>query len=272
MRKRTKMALPPPSELTFVAVQAALNAGALLRQGFDTTFEVQFKEGRLNLVTEYDKRSEKNIIEAVFHRFPSHTILAEESGDIQKGSSSVTWIIDPLDGTVNFARNIPIFTVSIAVAIDKQIVSGVVYQPMTQELFIAEKGKGAFLNGKKLIVSKTENLDNAVMATGFPYNVEQNPLSCIDRFVAIQAQGIPVRRLGSAALDLAYVAAGRFDAFWEVGLHPWDMAAGKLLVEEAGGKVTHWNGSPHKVFDYETLLASNGLLHQKMSQCLTEGP
>jgi myo-inositol-1(or 4)-monophosphatase len=266
------MATPSPSELTFVAVQAALSAGALLRQGFDTVFEIQFKEGRMNLVTEYDKLSEKSIISAIFQHFPHHAIVAEESGDVQKGKSPVTWIVDPLDGTVNFARNIPTFSVSIAAAIEGQIVSGVVYQPMTHELFIAEKGKGAYLNGKRLSVSKIEQFDNAVMATGFPYNVDQNPLSCIDRFAAIQSQGIPIRRLGSAAIDLSYVAAGRFDAFWEVGLHPWDIAAGKLLVEEAGGKVTHWNGSPHKVFCYDTLLASNGLLHQKMSQCLTEGP
>jgi myo-inositol-1(or 4)-monophosphatase len=258
------------SELTFVAIQAALSAGALLRQGFDTVFEIQFKEGRLNLVTEYDKRSEKSIIDTILHRFPNHAILAEESGE--KGKGSVIWIVDPLDGTVNFARNIPMFSVSIGAAVDKQIVCGVVYQPMTHELFVAEKGKGAYLNGKRLTVSKTKDFDNAVMATGFPYNVDQNPLSCIDRFVSIQSQGIPVRRLGSAAIDLAYLAAGRFDAFWEVGLHPWDIAAGKLLVEEAGGKVTHWNNVPHKIFGYDTLLASNGLLHQKMSQCLTEGP
>ncbi len=262
------MTLPSPSELTFVAIQAALNAAALLRQGFDTVFEIQLKEGKQNLVTEYDKASEKKIISSISQHFPDHAILAEESGDIRKGKSPITWIIDPLDGTVNFARSIPIFSVSIAAAIDHQVVSGVVYQPMTQELFIAEKGKGAYLNGKRVSVSKTAECENAMMATGFPYNVDENPLSCIDRFTKMQAQGIPIRRLGSAAIDLCYVAAGRFDAFWEVGLHPWDMAAGKLLIEEAGGKVTHWDGSPHKIFLYDTLLASNGTLHQKMIEHL----
>jgi myo-inositol-1(or 4)-monophosphatase len=256
------------AELTFVAIQAALSAGALLRQGFDTAFEIQLKEGKQNLVTEYDKASEKNIISSIFQHFPDHAILAEESGDIHRGKSPITWIIDPLDGTVNFARNIPVFSVSIAAAIDHQIISGVVYQPITQELFIAEKGKGAYLNGKRISVSKTDQFDNAVMATGFPYDVDKNPLSCIDRFAIIQAKGVPIRRLGSAAIDLSYVAAGRFDAFWEVGLNPWDMAAGKLMVEEAGGKVSHWDGSPHKVFAYDTLLASNGILHQEMIEHL----
>jgi myo-inositol-1(or 4)-monophosphatase len=262
------MPIPSPSEMTFVAIQAALRAGTLLRQGFDTVFEIQFKEGKQNLVTEYDKVSEETIISTISNHFPEHAILAEESGDIRKGNSPVTWIIDPLDGTVNFARNIPVFSVSIAAAIEQQIVSGVVYQPMTHELFIAEKGKGAYLNGKKMDVSKTTDLNHALMATGFPYNVDENPLSCIDRFARMQAKGVPIRRLGSAAIDLCYVAAGRFDAFWEVGLNPWDMAAGKLLVEEAGGKITHWDGSFHKVFCYDTLLASNELLHQKMIEHL----
>jgi myo-inositol-1(or 4)-monophosphatase len=262
------MPIPSPSELTFVAIQASLSAGALLRRGFGTEFKIEEKEGKQNFVTEYDKASEKNIISIIFQHFPDHAILAEESGDIQKGKSPVTWIIDPLDGTVNFARNVPVFSTSIAVAIDMQIACGVVYQPITQELFIAEKGKGAYLNGKKISVSKTTQFEKAMMATGFPYDVDKNPLSCIDRFAMIQAQGVPIRRLGSAAIDLSYVAAGRFDVYWEVGLHPWDIAAGKLLVEEAGGKVSHWNGTPHKVFCYDTLLASNGLLHQKMIEHL----
>ena len=262
------MSIPNSSELTFVAIQAALNAGTLLRRGFDTEFEIKSKEGKQNLVTEYDQISEKSIITTIFQHFPTHAILAEESGDIHKGKSDIVWIIDPLDGTVNFARNIPMFSVSIAAAIKTEIVSGVVYQPITHELFIAEKGKGAYLNGNKISVSKTNQFENAVTATGFPYDVDKNPLSCIDRFAMIQSQGIPIRRLGSAAIDLSYVAAGRFDLFWEVGLNPWDMAAGKLLVEEAGGKVTHWDGSVHKVFGYDTLLASNGILHQKMTEYL----
>jgi myo-inositol-1(or 4)-monophosphatase len=267
-KKDNTMSTPSPAELTFVAIQAALSAGTLLRQGFGTEFEIELKQGKQNLVTEYDKSSEKSIISTIFQHFPGHAILAEESGEMHKGQSPVTWIIDPLDGTVNFARHIPVFSVSIAVAIDKQIVSGVVYQPITRELFIAEIKKGAYLNGKRIYVSKITEFENTLMATGFPYDVDKNPFSCIDRFAKLQAQGIPIRRLGSAAIDLCYVAAGKFDTFWEVGLHPWDMAAGKLLVEEAGGQVTHWDGSPHKVFSYDTLLASNGLLHQKMIEQL----
>jgi myo-inositol-1(or 4)-monophosphatase len=196
-------------------------------------------------------------------------VLAEESGDTRKGKSPITWIIDPLDGTVNFAHNIPVFSVSIAAACDDQIVCGVVYQPITQELFIATKGKGAYLNGKQIFVSKVSNFDQALMATGFPYNVDENPLHCIQSFTKMQARGVPIRRLGSAAIDLSYVAAGRFDAYWEVGLHPWDMAAGKLLIEEAGGRVTHYDGAPHKIFCYDTLLATNGCFHQEMRQYLT---
>ena len=262
------MAIPKTSELTFVAIQAALSAGALLRHGFDTEFEIGMKEGIQNLVTEYDKSSEKEIIESIYNHFPDHSILAEESGDIQKGKSPVTWVIDPLDGTVNFAHNIPIFTVSIAAAVDGDIVSGIVYQPMTHELFFAERGKGAYLNGKRIFVSKIDSFEKAMMATGFPYDVDKNPLSCIERFTKMQAKGVPMRRLGSAALDLCYLAAGRFDAFWEVGLNAWDIAAGKLLVEEAGGKVTHWTGLPHKIFCYDTLLATNGPLHEKMIEHL----
>ena len=258
------MTIPSPSELTFVATQAALRAGELLRRGFGTEFAIDSKEGIQNLVTEYDKASEKGIISTIFKHFPHHAILAEESGETHKGKSPVIWIIDPLDGTVNFARQIPVFSISIAAAIDGNVVSGVVYQPMTNELFIAEKDKGAYLNGKQIFVSKTESLGSALLATGFPYDVNKNPLQCIDKFAKMQSTGVPIRRLGSAAIDLAYVAAGRFDAFWEVGLHPWDMAAGKLLVEEAGGKTSHWDGSLHTIFGYKTMLASNGRLHAAM--------
>ena len=168
----------------------------------------------------------------------------------------MTWIIDPLDGTVNFAHNIPVFSVSIAACVDGVIVSGVVFHPMAQELFVAEKGKGAYLNAKSISVSKTSDLKNALLATGFPYDVDKDPLNCVEKFAKMQLKGVPVRRLGSAAIDLAYVAAGRWDAYWEVGLHPWDMAAGKLLVEEAGGAISHWDGAPHEIFGYSTMLAA----------------
>ncbi len=263
------MPSPSPSELTFVAIQAALKSGALLQKGFGSDFEITLKPGVQNLVTEYDNASEKSIISTIFEHFPDHAILAEESGDIQKGKSPVTWIIDPLDGTVNFARSVPVFSVSIAASIEGVVISGVVYQPMTKELFIAEKGKGAFLNGRQIFVSKTSNFETALLSTGFPYNVDKDPQQCVEKFAKMQLKGVPIRRLGSAAIDMAYVAAGRFDAFWEVGLHPWDMAAGKLLIEEAGGRVSGWDGSAHPILGYNTMLATNGLLHTQMVEHLT---
>jgi myo-inositol-1(or 4)-monophosphatase len=260
------------SHLTFIAIQAALSAGEVLKKGFGTSFRIESKPGKQNFVTEYDKASEKCILALIKQEFPHHRFLAEESGASSHSDSSVVWVIDPLDGTLNFAHHVPVFTISIAVAIEKEVVSGVIYQPISQELFVAEKGKGAYLNGTRITVSKTRELNDAMLATGFPYNVDQNPLHCIERFALMTKLGIPIRRLGSAALDLAYVAAGRFDAYWEVTLHPWDMAAGKLLVEEAGGKVTHWDGSAHQIFGHESILATNGLLHASMKDRLNQPP
>ncbi len=250
------------SELTFVAIQAALKAGELLEKGFGTNYKITSKPGRQNLVTEYDNAAEKVIMGMIKDSFPSHAILAEESG--AHGDNEVVWIIDPLDGTVNFAHNIPIFSVSIAACVDKKLVTGVVFAPLLNELFIAQAGQGAYLNDARLHVTSTDTFEKAFMATGFPYNVDENPLHCIDTFAHMTKQGIPIRRLGSAALDLAYVAAGRFDAYWEVSLQPWDLAAGKLLVEEAGGRVSHYDGAERDLFNDKTVLASNGHLHNDM--------
>lgn len=241
-----------------VAIEAAQKAGALLRQGLGTTFQISQKSGKHNLVTEYDHAAEKAIIETILGHFPSHGILAEESGPAKKGD--ILWIIDPLDGTVNFAHGIPVFSVSIAATQGEEILCSVVYQPITEELFTAEKGKGAHLNGEQLRVSTISDLNQAFLATGFPYNVDQNPLHCIDTFSHMTKKGIPIRRLGSAAIDLAYVAAGRFDAYWEVSLEPWDLAGGKLLVEEAGGKVTDYQGRPRSPLARGPVLATNGHL------------
>lgn len=258
------------SSLTLVAIQAALCAGELLRKGFNTSFKIEKKEGKQNFVTEYDKGSEEMIISLISRKYPDHSFLAEESGSSSAPSGPVLWIIDPLDGTANFARSIPFFSISIAAVREDAVVAGVVFQPMTQELFVAEKTQGAYLNGKKLHVTDTQTWDETLAASGFPYNVEENPLHTIDRFAQIVSKGVPIRRLGSAALDLAYVAAGRFDVYWEAGLHPWDMAAGKLLVEEAGGKITHWDGRPHQLFGYQNILATNGLMHPLMIQHLNQ--
>lgn len=262
---------PPASDLLTVAVEAARRAGELLRQGFGTSFAISSKEGKHNLVTEYDKAAEKAIIDCITHSFPDHTFLAEESGESGSGdTSAVQWIVDPLDGTVNFAHNIPIFSVSIAAALSGDVLCGVIYQPLLGELFTAVRGQGAWLNGRQLRVSTAAALEASLLVTGFPYDVHTNPHNTIGHFSRIVGMGIPVRRLGSAALDLAYVAAGRFDGFWEVKLNPWDMAAGWLLVEEAGGKVTHYDGST-RLMDGETIIATNGTaLHGELAELLAQ--
>lgn len=248
------------SHITLIAIEAALLGGDILRQGFGTHFAVKSKEGHHNLVTEYDHKSEAAIIEFIRMNIPDSHFLAEESGET--GGGKVLWIIDPLDGTVNFAHQLPIFSVSIAAQKEDQVVAGVIYQPMTHELFVAEKGKGAFLNGQKIKVSSVSQVEKAILATGFPYDLAKNPYHCIEHFVDILKLGIPIRRLGSAAIDMAYTASGRFDGFFEVELGPWDVAAGKLLIEEAGGKVTHWNGLPFDINSRETIFASNGKIHE----------
>jgi len=256
-------------KLTKCAVESALKAGEILKKGFGTSFEISSKEGKNNLVTEYDKLSEQTIIEYIKSIFPGHVFLAEESGKTGNLSKDIVrWIIDPLDGTVNFAHGLPIFSISIAAELNGEILTGVVYHPLLDELFVAKKGGGAYLNDKKIIVSDNEILDSAFLVTGFPYNVNQNPCGCIDQFVSIIQQGIPVRRLGSAALDLAYVAAGRFDGFWEISLNPWDVAAGILLVEEAGGKVTQYSGEKYWI-DKDTILATNGRIHEEVGNVLS---
>lgn len=255
-------------DLTNTAVQAALAAGELLRKGFGTHFSIQHKEGQHNLVTEYDHKAEESILHHIRSRYPNSQFLAEETGGSGDTQAPLTWIVDPLDGTVNFAHNIPVFAISIGLQKEGHLFSGVVYQPITQELFVAEKGKGAFLNGQRIKVSSTKLLKESILATGFPYNLAENPFHCIDHFVDILRAGIPIRRLGAAAIDLAYLAAGRFEGFFEVSLSPWDCAAGELLVQEAGGVVTHWNGSPFDLQSKNPIAASNALIHKEFIQLL----
>lgn len=257
------------SDLTNTAIEAALQAGKILLEGFGTHFSISSKTGAHNLVTEYDMKAEKCIIDFISERYPDSHFLAEESGDTGSSDESLVWIIDPLDGTVNFAHQIPLYSVSIGVERKKEIVAGVVYVPVTNELFVAEKGKGAFLNGRFISVTQTPDLKGSILATGFPYNIVQNPHHCIDHFVDIVRLGIPIRRLGSAAIDLAYVAAGRFDGFFEISLSPWDAAAGLLLVEEAGGKVSHWDLKNYHVRAKASILATNGHIHQALAKQLS---
>ena len=253
---------PPLSELTLIAIEAALNAGNVLRYGFGTHFQIKSKEGHHNLVTEYDTKAEKEIIDFIEKQVPHSAFLAEESG-ISGKKGPLVWIIDPLDGTVNFAHQIPVFSVSIGVEQEGQMSAGVIFQPITQELFVAERGKGAFFNGQKMEVSRVKTLQGSILATGFPYNLAENPHHCIEHFVHILRAGIPIRRLGSAAIDFAYTASGRFEGFFEVALSPWDCAAGQLILEEAGGKCSQWNGDAFDIRSRKTVLATNGFVHEE---------
>lgn len=245
------------------AVEAALKAGAILKEGFGSAFEIRNKQGINNLVTEYDFKAEEAIIKTIQSYFPEHKFLAEETGDTGNEESVYQWVIDPLDGTVNFAHAIPIFSISIAVRKGKDVLCGVIYHPLLDELFVAKHGGGAYLNNKPIKISESDNMHKSLLVTGFPYNVNENPHNCVDTFVSIVQGGIPIRRLGSAALDLAYVAAGRFDGFWESSLYPWDMAAGFILVKEAGGKITQYDGSDFQI-DSPTILATNGIIHEQI--------
>jgi myo-inositol-1(or 4)-monophosphatase len=258
------------SRITLKAIEAALHAGSLLKRGFGTHFSVSSKSVKMDLVTEYDRLSEDCIIKQLRSHFPSSGFLAEESGRQDQKNASLLWIIDPLDGTVNFAHQIPVFAISIAAQKEGQTVCGIIYQPMTTELFVAEKGRGAYLNGEKIHVSKTSSIDEVFLASGFPYTLKENPMHCIERFNDMLHLGIPIRRLGAAAVDLAYTAAGRFDGFFEVDLAPWDCAAANLLIEEAGGTVSSWSGKKYDLFAKEPIVASNGLIHSFLVDILKQ--
>lgn len=241
-------------------------AGKILSDGFGTAFSVRNKQGVHNLVTEYDVRVEEFLFTELSNLVPGSGFIGEE-GSGSNARNSCTWVVDPLDGTVNFAHGIPIFCVSIAAVIDGHISLGVIHQPIVHELFTAVRGKGAKLNGTPIRVSDTPTLRESMLVTGFPYNVADDPLNCIEQLSAVLRMGIPIRRLGSAALDLAYTAAGRFDGFWEARLNTWDMAAGVLLVREAGGTVTHYDGIPFVLSD-NSIVATNGHIHAALIEHL----
>jgi myo-inositol-1(or 4)-monophosphatase len=241
---------------------AATAAGRLIQSRIHSEFRIDNKEGVNNLVTEVDHASEKLIIDTIRKDFPDHFILSEEVGEV-KMDSEYKWIIDPIDGTVNFAHGIPICCVSIGVEHAGRMVMGAVYNPFMNEFFFAEKGRGATLNDKPIHVSQKKNVMDGCFVTGFPYTYldqSNGPLEVFGRFIR---KGIPVRRLGSAAIDLCWVAAGRFDGFFEHKLSAWDSAAGFLLVEEAGGTVTDFQGSPYSPYQ-PTIIASNGKLHDEL--------
>lgn len=245
------------------AIETAQAAGHLLREKFGRITQIT-KKGDINLVTEADLASESLIIERIKSHYPKHSILAEESGEaiVTGGDSTWKWIIDPLDGTTNYAHGYPCFCVTLGLEHDGEIVVGVTYDPTRNELFAAEKGGGATLNGRPIRVSTTAKLSEALIVTGFPYDFKEKE-DFGRHLTEFLYHSRGVRRDGSAAIDMAYVACGRFDGFWEEGLHAWDVAAGKLLIDEAGGRVTYYDGSPFSIYA-PPICASNGAIHSEM--------
>lgn len=250
------------------AVEAALIAGAFQRYRFASQLAIDMK-GDKNLVTEVDRESERLIVACLKAKFPEHNIVAEE-GEYPQGHSPVRWIIDPLDGTTNYAHGFPWFCVSIALEEAGELLAGVVYNPLQEELFTATKGGGAYLNGHRLQVSSRAPLRDTLLATGFPYDCATDPANNFADFIAFQKAARGIRRAGAAALDLAGVASGRLDGFWELKLKAWDVAAGVLLVREAGGTVSTFDGSTYDIFN-DRIVASNGLIHKEMVAMLTSG-
>ena len=259
-----------------IAVEAALEAGEILRNGIDAQKNIGRKSSAVDLVTEYDHRAEAIIVRRVKELFPDHQIIAEE-GDSNQGAetSDFTWYIDPLDGTNNFSHGLPVFAVSIALYQQGKPLVGVVYDPMRNECFQAVRGQGAFLQSTRslrpLTVSPRDQLVESLLATGFPYDRHNSSHDNVKQFSIFLKRSLGVRRAGSASLDMAYVAAARLDGYWEYKLSSWDIAAGLLLVQEAGGMVTGMDGRDLLITPNISLVASNGLIHSSMVSALSEG-
>ncbi len=250
-------------------IKAVETGAAIMKEYFDQSFIISNKEGINNLVTEVDHKSEAAIFKVIKEQFPEHYILSEEAGEIIQ-DSNFKWIIDPIDGTVNYANRIPICCVSIGIEKDGKMILGAVYNPFIGELFFAEKGNGATLNNKSIQVSSKADVKTSCLVTGFPYTYldETNgPLQVFDKLVR---KGVPVRRLGSAAIDLCWVAMGRFDGFYEHQLQAWDSAAGFLMVEEAGGKVTDLSGKYYNPYQHG-IVATNGKIHDELLTVINGG-
>ncbi|MCB2204913.1 inositol monophosphatase [bacterium] len=257
------------NDILQTARAAAREAGEILLHHLGDLRHIEVKNNQqFNLVTEADRNAEASIVRRILADWPDHAILGEESG-AHAGDAPYRWIIDPLDGTTNFTHAFPIFSISIAVEFEGSIIVGVIYDPMRDELFHATRGGGAFLNDERIHVSDADRVETSMLVTGFPYNIRENPNYCYERFIAFLKEAQAIRRLGSAALDCAYVAAGRLDGFWEVSLQPWDKAAGELLVEEAGGRVSGFEGQKHDIYELP-FLASNGRIHDEMLRVLEE--
>ncbi len=251
-----------------IAVQAARSAGRLQRERLWSEHQIDYK-GASNLVTEVDRGCEKLIVGLIRDVYPDHDILAEEN-DYASLRSPCKWIIDPLDGTTNYAHGFPWFCVSIALEIEGEVQLGAIYQPVMDELFTVIKGEGAFVNGRRLAVSSQPTLKESLLATGFPYDRGWENENNFAHFLRFQMAARAVRRAGAAALDLAYVAAGRLDGYWECKLNPWDVAVGQLLVSEAGGRVTGFDGEPYSLYNHR-IVASNGVVHDEILALLQVG-
>jgi myo-inositol-1(or 4)-monophosphatase len=249
---------PKLSDLELMARQA----GDILRSGYGRQHKID-KKGMIDLVTEVDHQSEDFVVSEIRRSFPDHRILAEESGSLA-GDKCCIWYIDPVDGTVNYAHNVPFFAVSIAFQTEGELRLGVIYDPMRDECFSAERGKGAWLNGKPIQVSGVRDLIHSLLVTGFPNDVLENRDNNLDHYARLTLLSQGVRRLGSATLDLAYVACGRLEAFWEMRLSPWDVAAGALIVQEAGGVVTDMHGNPDYLASPPSIVAANPHIHPLM--------
>ena len=248
------------------AIRVAQDAGRLLRDRLGTRIQVNLK-GDINLVTDVDIASEHLIREAIADHYPRHQVLAEEEG-LHDAASEYRWVVDPLDGTTNYAHGFPIFAVSIALERNGETMLGVVYDPMRDELFAAERGSGASLNNKAIHVSSTEPLSRSMLSTGFPYDIRTSRLTNLDNWSNFAMTAQALRRTGAASVDMCYVACGRFDGFWELNLSPWDTAAGALIVEEAGGRVTNFGGGEFSNYKPE-VIASNGHIHEQMVEVIS---
>ncbi len=247
------------------AIIAAREAGQMLRENFTVSREIKYK-GEVDLVTNFDRRSQQMIFERLSESYPNHDFLAEEGLDQETGRD-FRWVFDPLDGTTNYAHRFPVFSVSIALERRGRVACGVVYDPMREEIFTGIKDKGAYLNGKKIKVSEVNDLNRSLLATGFPYDLRESAENNIAHFNHFLTRVQAIRRCGSAAIDLCYVACGRFDGFWELKLKPWDVAAAALIVQEAGGQLSDFQDREFSIFSQETL-GTNGLIHRQMLDVL----
>lgn len=250
-----------------LAIEAAIKTGRYLKKMFYLPKDVCYK-GEIDIVTDSDIKAEKIIINSIKKAFPKHDIVAEETKNFyNRKSKGFRWIIDPIDGTTNFAHGYPFFCVSIGLEFDGKIILGAIYNPLLNELFTAQAGRGAYLNNKKIKVSDASLMSKSLLSTGFPYDIRRDSRTNLKYFTEFQLKSLNVRRDGSAALDICYVACGRFDGFWELKLKPWDTAAASLILKEAGGKITNFNGTKYNIYKDETL-ATNGLIHNQMLEIL----